>query len=319
MTHIFEANLWIASGFTRSQFHYDKEWNVNCLLSGKKRWFLLNPFWYDDELHWARGDKFRKDNPLNNRWTDWVYLDPDHTDLIVQHKLRNMDYYEFVQEAGDCIFLPYAMLHQVEKLGDDMQVAASWMFLPETIYSEKDCETAPLQEDLPLATMDTLYAYSGSGIIPQGYPDPLDFVRNLQHLMRHKGESVLTLKTFKEAVTNGEAVLASVKDRKKRIKAIFKMINSYAKDPSVGLRADELVDSVPLRVWCKPAAEGDEEGPLPCDHGEEYHVLDDQELGKMRDHIEKLEKGERRPDGSKPSLKLSNRRVYPKRAPRTEL
>ena len=42
MTHVFEANLWIASGYTRSQFHYDKEWNVNCLLSGKKRWFFLN-------------------------------------------------------------------------------------------------------------------------------------------------------------------------------------------------------------------------------------------------------------------------------------
>ena len=42
MTHVFEANLWIASGYTRSQFHYDKEWNVNCLLSGRKRWLFLN-------------------------------------------------------------------------------------------------------------------------------------------------------------------------------------------------------------------------------------------------------------------------------------
>lgn len=43
MTHIFEANLWIATGYTRSQFHYDKEWNVNCLLSGTKRWIFLDP------------------------------------------------------------------------------------------------------------------------------------------------------------------------------------------------------------------------------------------------------------------------------------
>lgn len=319
MTHIFEANLWIASGFTRSQFHYDKEWNVNCLLSGKKRWFFLNPFWYEEGLQWARGNQFRKDSPLNNRWTDWVYLDPDHVDLIVQHKLRNMDYYELIQEAGDCIFIPYAMLHQVEKIGDDTQVAASWMFLPETIYEEKDCMEAPLQEDLPLAVMDTLYAYSGSGIIPQGYPDPLEFVNNLVRSMRQAGESVLSFRTFKEAVTNGDSVLATVKNGKKRSKALFKLINSYAKDPSVGLRVEELYESVPLRIWCKPAAEGDEEGPLPCDHGEEYQILDDKELGKMRDHIEQLEKGERRSADSKPALKLSNSRVPKGRPPRAEL
>ncbi|CAK0851978.1 unnamed protein product [Prorocentrum cordatum] len=92
MTHLFEANLWIASGRTRSQFHYDKEWNVNCLLSGRKRWVFLNSFWYDEDLQWARGNKFKRTNPLNNAWTDWVFLDPDHVDLIVQHKMRDMDY-----------------------------------------------------------------------------------------------------------------------------------------------------------------------------------------------------------------------------------
>ncbi|CAE8620038.1 unnamed protein product, partial [Polarella glacialis] len=137
MTHLFEANLWIGTGRTRSQFHYDKEWNVNCLLSGTKRWVFLNPFGYEEDIHWARGGQFEKMNPLNNHWTDWIYLDPDHVDLIVQHKLRKMDYYELIQEAGDCIFIPFAMLHQVEKVTDDLQVAVSWMFLPETIYDEE--------------------------------------------------------------------------------------------------------------------------------------------------------------------------------------
>lgn len=287
MTHVFEANLWIASGFTRSQLHYDKEWNVNCLLSGKKRWFFLNPFWYDDELQWARGKKFRKDDPLNNHWTDWVYLDPDHVDLIVQHKLRNMDYYELIQEPGDCLLVPYAMLHQVEKLGDDLQVAASWMFLPETIYEEEDCAEAPLEEDLPLAVMDTLYAYAGKGIIPQGYPDPLDFVKGLVRRMDRKKEKVLTLETLAAAVSQGDSVLATVKDKQRRIKSLFDLLTSYAADPAVGLSIDELISSVPLRVWCKPAAEGDEEGPLPCDHGEEYFILGNEETAKMKAHINK--------------------------------
>merc|ERR1712060_817333 len=118
--------------------------------------------------------------------------------------LRNMDYYELIQEAGDCMFIPYAMLHQVQKLDDGLQVAASWMFLPETIYDEKVCKEAPLHEDLPLAAMDTLYMYSGKGLIPQGYGDPLFFVRGLRQRMQHKQEKHLSLKTFTEAVTDGD-------------------------------------------------------------------------------------------------------------------
>lgn len=282
MTHVFEANLWMASGRTRSQLHYDKEWNVNCLLSGTKKWIFLDPFKYDEDIPWARGEKFLRKNPLNNRWTDWVWLDPDRVDLIVQHKLRNFDYIELIQEPGDCIFIPYAMLHQVEKIGDDLQVAASWMFLPESIYDEEACASAPLNEDLPLAAMDTLYAYNGSGVIPQGYGDPYYFSRRVMAEHRQSGSTHLTLKTFSNIVSRGSAIL---RGKKGRIKKLFEFISSYAEDPKKGLRTDE-IRKVPLRVWCKPAAEGDEEGPLPCDVGEEYHVLTEAELNKMREHIE---------------------------------
>lgn len=285
MTHLFEANLWIASGYTRSQFHYDKEWNVNCLLSGKKRWFFLNPFWYDKDVQWSRGKKFRPKDPLNNAWTDWIYLDPDKVDLIVQHKLRTMDYYELIQEAGDCIFIPYAMLHQVQKLDAGLQVAASWMFLPETIYDEEVCSAAPLAEDLPLAAMDTLYMYTGKGLIPQGYGDPLHFVNKVQQFMNQVGETHLSLKTFTASVSQGDAILRNLPGRKKKIKKLFKHLSSYASDPKKGLAEAEL-SKVPLRVWAKPAAEGDNEGPLPCDHGEEYHPCDDTEFAKIEAYLE---------------------------------
>jgi len=327
MTHIFEANLWMASGKTRSQLHYDKEWNVNCLLRGRKRWFFLDPFQYDEDLQWSRGRKFRRTNPLNNAWTDWVYLDADRVDLIVQHKLRNMDYYELIQEAGDCIFIPYAMLHQATKLGDDdeLQVAASWMFLPETIYEEDVCAGAPLDEDLPLAAMDTLYMYTGKGIIPQGYADPLNFIEKVEAFMRKRGETHLSLKTFTESVTQGDAVLSRIRGKNKKIKAIYDMLSAYAQVPQEGLRRDEL-RSVPLRLWCKPAAEGDDEGPLPCDHGQEYMLCDDKEFAKMSSYIQKRLAAQT--TTSAPAVvplpgnaETKNRRVYPKRpkGSRTEL
>ena len=156
-----------------------------------------------------------------------MYLDPDRVDLIVQHKLRNMDYYELIQEAGDCLFIPYAMLHQVQKLDDGMQVAASWMFLPETIYEDAVCAEAPLQEDLPLAAMDTLFMYTGKGLIPQGYQDPLNFVNKLEKYMTRTGEQYLTLKTFTKAVTEGDAILGRIHNRKKKIKTLFNRITSH--------------------------------------------------------------------------------------------
>lgn len=184
-------------------------------------------FKYDSDLQWSRGRKFRPHDPLNNAWTDWVYLDPDRVDLIVQHKLRNMDYYELIQEAGDCIFIPYAMLHQVQKLDDGLQVAASWMFLPESIYEEDVCREAPLQEDLPLAAMDTLFMYSGKGLIPQGYQDPLNFVNKLAQYMAKSKEDYLSLQTFTRAVTEGDAILGHIRNRKKKIQKLFQRISAF--------------------------------------------------------------------------------------------
>lgn len=197
-------------------------------LSGFRGSWQISPrFKYDSDLQWSRGRKFRPRDPLNNAWTDWVYLDPDRVDLIVQHKLRNMDYYELIQEAGDCIFIPYAMLHQVQKLDDGMQVAASWMFLPESIYEEEVCKEAPLQEDLPLAAMDTLFMYSGRGLIPQGYQDPLNFVNKLTRYMAESKEEYLSLETFTKAVTEGDAILRSIRNSKKKIKNLYKRISAY--------------------------------------------------------------------------------------------
>lgn len=189
-----------------------------------------------------------------------------------------------IQEAGDCIFIPYAMLHQVEKFDEGLQVAASWMFLPETIYDEKACSQAPLTEDLPLAVMDTLFMYTGKGIIPQGYNDPLYFVRGLEEGMRKRRLRHLTESFLAEELSKDDAILATVPDRKRRIQAMHRLLSSYAEDPAKGLAVREL-SRVPLRVWCKPAAEGD--GPLPCDVGEEYHFCDDDEFPRIEEAVQR--------------------------------
>merc|ERR1711957_392489 len=107
------------------------------------------------------------------------------------------------------------------------------MFLPETIYEEEVCKDAPLEEDLPMAAMDTLYMYMGKGIIPQGYGDPLYFVRKLKMAMDRKKDEYLSLSLFSKMVTQGGAILASIKNKKQKIKAIYALLTSYAKKKSL--------------------------------------------------------------------------------------
>merc|ERR1712061_46986 len=112
------------------------------------------------------------------------------------------------------------------------------MFLPETMYDEDVCQEAPLDDDLPLAAMDTLYMYTGKGLIPQGYMDPLNFVQALRRDLHQQGAKYVTLKIFSERVSQGDAILSKGRNRKKQIKKIYNMITKYADEPEKGLRAD---------------------------------------------------------------------------------
>jgi len=263
---------------------------------------------YHDQIQWSKGGAFDAKDPLKNAGTDWVFLNSDRVDLIVQNRLRQMDYYELIQEPGDCIFIPYAMLHQVEKLDEGLQLAASWMFLPETMYDEQGCRDAPLHEDLPLAAMDTLFMYKGKGIIPQGYDDPLNFVGRIRSMMRKRKSKYLTVKLLRAALLQGSSAMKRFKDRESRIRKIHKDLSQYAADPSRGLTVKEL-NRVPLRVWAKPAAEGDSEGPLDCDVGEEYFPLDDSEFAKMTAFVDRVLANHTRSPGVE--SRVTNRRVWP--------
>mmetsp|Transcript_42539 Transcript_42539/g.95665 ORF Transcript_42539/g.95665 Transcript_42539/m.95665 type:complete len:232 (-) Transcript_42539:6-701(-) len=226
-----------------------------------------------------------------------------------------MDYYELIQEPGDCIFIPYAMLHQVEKVDEGLQLAASWMFLPETMYDEEVCRDAPLHEDLPLAAMDTLFMYAGKGVIPQGYDDPLNFMSNVRAMMRKRKSKYLTVKLLTAALVQGNSAMKRFKDKHKRIRQIHKDLSAYAADPGLGLTAQEL-QRVPLRLWAKPAAEGDSEGPLDCDIGQEYFPCDDAEFSKMTAFVDRVVANHTRSPGVK--SRVTNRRVWPSKSKKSK-
>lgn len=175
MTHILEVNLWLSFGRTRSQLHYDKENAINCLYSGTKEWYFVDTRKYHSTLQWVRGNRFNDENDLLNQGTDWVDIDPDRVDLMKYKEFQKMQYYKVKQEAGDCLFIPYAMLHYVDKITPGFSAATTYMWEPGARYDEVACESAPFPVNhpptIPLAYIDTLWWYSGKGVIPQGQPE----------------------------------------------------------------------------------------------------------------------------------------------------
>ena len=68
--------------------------------------------------------------------------------------------------------------------------------------------------------------YSGKGLIPQGYQDPLNFISKLASYMDEANEEHLTLKTFTKAVTEGDAILKSIRNGKQKIKKLYDRISA---------------------------------------------------------------------------------------------
>eukprot|EP00398_MALV-I-01_sp_L67-1_P000418 gene418-69_t len=289
MTHMLEADFWLAYGRTRSQLHYDKEHNFNCLYKGTKKWVMIDTRKHYNDIIWTRGGRFRGEDDLMNAGTDWVPVDPDAVDLLVHKNFENVTYHEFIQEPGDCVYIPYSYLHWVNKTDDGMQVAASYMWDPRAVYDAEACAAAPQGSNIPLGAFDTLWHFDGAGVIPQGYPDPIDMYHQVGSAIDDIGAKTFTFKAMKEFLSRGEADLAQ---NPKRQKMFYKRFLEYASDKKRGPTHEEMLwPNTPLDLWLQFAAEADPEGMLSCDHGEVYNPRKPEEWQRMEDVISELSNG----------------------------
>jgi hypothetical protein len=260
---------------------------MNCLYKGEKKWILIDTRKHYGDLAWVRGGRYRTNDDLQNSGTDWVPIDPDAVDMRVHRNMKKVTYYEVTQKAGDCIFLPFSMVHWVNKTSPGFQVATSYMWLPTEKYDETVCADAPLQSSVPLAAFDILWYFSGRGVIPQGYPDPdYELLRDIQRIMVHNKQEYFNLQALQVWLNNGDSPLRSDLAEQKKF---VERLSSFAKDPQKGLHISEMRwPTVPLEEWLKLATEGDPEGMLPCDIGEKYDPRPDKEWVRMESALNTL-------------------------------
>ena len=267
ITELEETSLWISRGKTRSQLHYDKENTLNCLVSsGKpKEWLLLDTRKYHSVLPWVRGGGYSGTNDMWNKYTDWIGVDVENLDLNLHKYLLEVQFEVVTQNPGDCIFLPYSMLHYAAHLAeaDSLQVAVSYMWLPETAFTP--CPVPPLS--LPLAVFDTVWYFSGFGSVPQGNQDPRAIERAI---LDHSNNSSF----------NAEGILSFMAPggSETGIQEIILLL----KTAEILFRRNV---SIPLDLWLQLSAAADLNS-LGCNEGTSYHPRPLEEIDRMFAYLE---------------------------------
>jgi hypothetical protein len=261
MTELEETSLWISRGPTRSQFHYDKENTFNCLVSGNpKKWVLMDTRLVGDTVPWTRQGGYDPIDDRRNNYTDWVGVDVDNLDLNIHKYLVGFPVEIVTQYPGDCVFLPYSMLHFAGHAGEDdvLQVAVSYMWLPE-IFLNEQCALSD-RPALPLAVFDTVWYYSGQGVIPQGLQDP----RIIEAELTRNGWNPKGIFNFlpEDAKADNPALAY-----------VLKIMTAV--EPIV-----QRAQPVPLALWLHLSSAADL-GSLPCNRDREYIVRPLVEMDRM--------------------------------------
>jgi hypothetical protein len=104
-----------------TQLHYDRALNLHAVLTGRKRWQLYAPA------------KSRQLRPARYEWTWSVISDYDLTPtggIAEQLPGGIRPDYDFVLEAGEVVYVPYAWWHRVETLEPSIATNFWWWSWP---------------------------------------------------------------------------------------------------------------------------------------------------------------------------------------------
>eukprot|EP00795_Rhopilema_esculentum_P006839 gene6839-12434_t len=86
--------LWFSSGGSKSHLHVDTVENINCMISGSKRWFLVDKAYSPNII-------------MDHEEGDYCSVDVDKVDMLKYPFLRKLQWWNATVEEGDCIYVPY--------------------------------------------------------------------------------------------------------------------------------------------------------------------------------------------------------------------
>ncbi|KAF4669360.1 hypothetical protein FOL47_002582 [Perkinsus chesapeaki] len=265
---IEENGLWVspAGKETRSSFHYDKENVMNCLVAGEgeKLWWFIDTRKYGDVVPWVRKGRYNISDDSENTGTDWLALDLDAIDVdLHRYWLDKVEIRTAVQRVGDCMFVPYSMLHLAwspaltrgRSSAIDFNAAAAWTFL--STNDELPYRCGGSHRSRPLAVLENVWPYVGYGAVPQGFPDPNELRLTTLGLLDEGTTPEARSKQWRQVIAFGLWRLS-----KSYVPALeaFRAFAMQTRDNGL------TVEEAPLDLWRLFAAAIDatDESALPC-------------------------------------------------------
>ncbi|EDV23857.1 uncharacterized protein TRIADDRAFT_27062 [Trichoplax adhaerens] len=165
---ILEANLWLSSGGTKSLLHKDADNAINCLLNGTKDWLLIHP-------------KYEKFIPMAKEAKSEVggfsTINVDKVNIKKYPNFKKVHYNHANLSPGDCLYLPYAYLHQVRSYGSKnmaVSVLLAAGLTHEKTFNNEDCESKDYKVFPKLTEVNMVWTYPGHGPQTLGSMDPME-------------------------------------------------------------------------------------------------------------------------------------------------
>ncbi|XP_019619076.1 PREDICTED: lysine-specific demethylase 8-like [Branchiostoma belcheri] len=190
--------MWFSSGGTKSHLHMDNIDNVMCMVSGSKEWFMLDR---------QAGAKVRLDRSEGAYST----VDVDRVDMYKYPEFRTLPWWSADIGPGDCLYVPYAWLHQVRSHGRNIAVNNWWTPLSEFDYL--DCQGKDTKAPIPLSTLSFNPGAQTRFIVKvlleeHGGQLPKATVQRWI-LWEHNGQQLISDQDFSQMDSNGDGQLST--------------------------------------------------------------------------------------------------------------
>ncbi|XP_033108665.1 bifunctional peptidase and arginyl-hydroxylase JMJD5-like [Anneissia japonica] len=131
-----DAVLWFSSGGTKSVLHYDEVDNINCIMDGKKEFFMVD----------RKNHAFIDIDAPEGSYSE---VDVEKADLLKYPGLGEVPWFNVTMEAGDCFYIPYKWFHQVKSSGRNLAVNV-W-FNHVWRFNHTDCDIKQPRVHAPLS------------------------------------------------------------------------------------------------------------------------------------------------------------------------
>ncbi|XP_074657729.1 tRNA wybutosine-synthesizing protein 5-like [Tubulanus polymorphus] len=191
LKHIVTAIMWFSSGGTKSVVHTDNADNILCLYRGEKKFVIVDP------------NKYAEHVPMDHPEGAYSSIDVDKVDFTKYKKMNEVEFYHVHLSAGDCMFIPYKWIHQVNSFGSNIAVNVWWTHeIIQTITDIEHCDKIPDK----MTTMDQV---EFPGFSHQD-DMPFEVISAMKDRIRQLPSRKLTYEKFMNILVEDELFLSSV-------------------------------------------------------------------------------------------------------------